>query len=125
MNYINFSTIFQVNEESTVLDMKVDIEKKSEIPVEHQKILLLGKTLVDDKTIGSYSIKDGCKLTLVVKKPDPLKEVILRQFKKYYQEEQSEKLTKEFMKDFDAKMKQLSLDDLERIAAELLVAKKS
>lgn len=106
------------------MDIKQDLERKSMIPVEHQKLLLVGKTLSDEKTIASYgNIKDGTKLTLVVKKPDPLREVIFRQFKKYLQEEQSQRLTNEFMKDFDSKVQQLSLDDLEKIASDILAKK--
>ncbi|KXJ73366.1 hypothetical protein RP20_CCG015979 [Aedes albopictus] len=116
--------VVEATEESTIMDIKQDLERKSMIPVEHQKLLLLGKTLSDEKTIASYgNIKDGSKLTLVVKKPDPLREVIFRQFKKYLQEEQSQRLTNEFMKDFDSKVQQLSLDDLEKIASDILAKK--
>uniref|UniRef100_T1E394 Putative stephensi ubiquitin n=1 Tax=Psorophora albipes TaxID=869069 RepID=T1E394_9DIPT len=106
--------VVEATEESTILDIKQDLERKSMIPVEHQKL----------KSLASYgNIKDGTKLTLVVKKPDPLREVILRQFKKYLQEEQSQRLTNEFMKDFDSKVQQLSLDDLEKIASDILAKK--
>ncbi|XP_065095661.1 ubiquitin-like protein 4A [Ochlerotatus camptorhynchus] len=116
--------VVETSEESTILAIKQDLERKSMIPVEHQKLLLVGKTLSDEKTVGSYgNIKDGTKLTLVVKKPDPLREVIFRQFKKYLQEEQSQRLTNEFMKDFDGKIQQLSLDDLEKIASDILAKK--
>ncbi|XP_019546798.1 ubiquitin-like protein 4A-B [Aedes albopictus] len=116
--------VVEATEESTIMDIKQDLERKSMIPVEHQKLLLVGKTLSDEKTIASYgNIKDGTKLTLVVKKPDPLREVIFRQFKKYLQEEQSQRLTNEFMKDFDSKVQQLSLDDLEKIASDILAKK--
>ncbi|XP_062559769.1 ubiquitin-like protein 4A-B [Armigeres subalbatus] len=114
----------ETTEEATILQIKQDLESKSMIPVEHQKLLLVGKTLSDEKTVASYgNIKDGTKLTLVVKKPDPLREVLLRQFKKHLQEEQSQRLTNEFMKDFDSKIQQLSLDDLEKIASDILAKK--
>ncbi|XP_055614006.1 uncharacterized protein LOC129760384 [Uranotaenia lowii] len=117
--------VVETTDDATILGIKQELERKSMIPVEHQKLLLIGKTLSDDKTVASYgNIKDGTKLTLVVKKPDPLKDVIYRQFKKYYQEEQSQKLTQEFMKDFDSKIHQLSLDDLEKIAADMLSKKR-
>ncbi|EAT44757.1 AAEL003921-PA [Aedes aegypti] len=116
--------VVEATEESTIMDIKQDLERKSMIPVEHQKLLLVGKTLSDEKTVASYgNIKDGTKLTLVVKKPDPLREVIFRQFKKYLQEEQSQRLTNEFMNDFDSKVQQLSLDDLEKIASDILAKK--
>ncbi|XP_058460911.1 ubiquitin-like protein 4A-B [Malaya genurostris] len=116
--------VVETTEDSTILDIKVELERKSAIPVEHQKLLLVGKTLVDEKTVASYgTIRDGSKLTLVVKKPDSLRDVIQRHFKKYLQEEQSQRLTNEFMKDFDGKIQQLSLDDLEKIAGDILAKK--
>lgn len=97
--------------------MKQQIEQKLNIPIDYQKIIYLGRPLIDDNTFASYpKIKDGTKLTLVIKKPDPLKDVIFRCFRKFYNEEQSEKLTEHFMIDFHKKVKQFSLDDLERIA---------
>lgn len=93
------------------------------IPIANQKLLLLGRTLNDDQTIGSYpNIKDGSKLNLIVMKPDGLKEVIHRSFRRYYNEHQADRLTQEFMLDFDKKLKLLSLDDIERLADTLLVA---
>uniref|UniRef100_A0A182M0F8 Ubiquitin-like domain-containing protein n=1 Tax=Anopheles culicifacies TaxID=139723 RepID=A0A182M0F8_9DIPT len=114
----------ETTEESTIQQIKEEIEKKSSIPVEHQKLLLVGKALADEKTVASYSsIADGTKLTLVVKKPDPLRDVIYRHFKRYLQEEQSQRLTTKFMDDFEQKLTQLSLDDLEKIATEMLAKK--
>lgn len=113
----------EVEESSTILDVKVEVEKRMKIPLPHQKLLNVGRTLADDKTVNSYSnIKDGTKLILVIKKPDPLRDVIFRSFKKYYNEQQSEKLTAEFMTDFEKKMKQLSLDDIEHLATGLLAS---
>lgn len=111
----------QISEESTINQLKQKIEIILDIPVLHQKLLHIGRTLVDESTIGSYTnITEGTKLTLVVKKPEPLNEVIHKYFRKYYTEQQSDVLTREFMKDFDSKVKQLSLNDLERIATGLV-----
>lgn len=98
------------------------MEKSLNIPVAHQKLLCTGRTLIDDKTISSYgaSIKAGTKLTLVVKEPEPLKDIIHKLFKRYYSEEQSEQMAKEFMIDFELRMKQMSLDDIERMATYFL-----
>ncbi|XP_052869628.1 ubiquitin-like protein 4A-B [Anopheles cruzii] len=118
--------IVETTEDSTIQQIKEEIEKKSAIPVEHQKLLLVGKALTDEKTVASYgNISDGTKLTLVVKKPDPLRDVIFRHFKRFLQEEQqSQQLTDKFMDDFEQKMLyQLSLDDLEKISTEMLAKK--
>lgn len=61
------------------------------------------------------------KLMLVIKKPEPLKDVLMKQLKKIYSEEMAEKITKEFLSDFDEKMNELSLDDFERLATSILV----
>lgn len=108
----------QVSESTTIHELKQKIEKSLNIPVAHQKLLCTGRTLVDDKTIGAYStaIKAGTKLTLVIKEPEPLKDIMLKMFKRYYTDQQSEEMTKEFLIDFEQRMRQMSLDDIERMA---------
>ncbi|XP_035775878.1 uncharacterized protein LOC118457959 [Anopheles albimanus] len=116
--------IVETTPDSTIQQIKEEIEKKSTIPVEYQKLLLIGKALTDEKTVASYgNITDGTKLTLVVKKPDPLRDVVYRHFKRFLQEEQSQQLTAKFMDDFEQKLRLLSLDDLEKIATEMLAKK--
>uniref|UniRef100_A0A2M4ARE9 Putative stephensi ubiquitin n=1 Tax=Anopheles triannulatus TaxID=58253 RepID=A0A2M4ARE9_9DIPT len=116
--------IVETTPDSTIQQIKEEIEKKSTIPVEYQKLLLIGKALSDEKTVASYgNITDGTKLTLVVKKPDPLRDVVYRHFKRFLQEEQSQQLTAKFMDDFEQKLRLLSLDDLEKIATEMLAKK--
>lgn len=91
------------------------------IPVPRQKILSVGRTLVDEKPLNSYStIKNGSKLTVVIKEPEPLKDVMCKIFKKYYSEDQSEIMAKEFMIDFENRLNQMSLDDLERMATHFI-----
>lgn len=78
--------------------------------------MLLGRTLNDKENIAFYpNIKDGTKLNLIVMKQG-LRDVIYRSFRKYYNETQSEIYTKRFMLDFEEKLKNLSLDDIERLA---------
>lgn len=101
--------------------MKKEIAKALSVPVPRQKILLIGRALVDDKTLDSYAtIKNGTKLTVVIKEPEPLKDVMQKIFKKFYSEEQSEVLAKEFMVDFEKRLDLLSLDDIERMATYFL-----
>lgn len=96
--------------------MKKEIFKSLSVPVQRQKILFVGRTLADDKTLNAYpQIKNGVKLTVVVKEPEPLKDVMCKIFKKFYSEEQSEVMAKEFMIDFEKRLDQLSLDDIERL----------
>lgn len=86
-----------------------------------QKLVLLGKTLADENTVGSYkNIKEGTKIMLVVKKPENLKECIHRHFRKYFNEAQSEHLTNTFLTNLEHQVKSLSLDDLERLAGDMI-----
>lgn len=103
------------------MDLKKEIAKKLNIPVPRQKILSVGRTLVDEKTLASYAtIQNGAKLTVVIKEPEPLKDVMQKLFKRFYSDEQSDALTKEFMLDFEKRLDQLNLDDIERIATYFL-----
>lgn len=102
--------------DDTILEMKTKIESHMKIPVSHQKLIQVGRTLLDNKTVGSYDIKEGAKLTLVMKQPDSLKDAIYKQFRKHFNEQQSEKLTNDFMDHVQERNKYLSLDDIERLA---------
>lgn len=77
----------------------------------------MGHTLKDDKPLSAYpNIKDGTKINLFVKKEERLRGVICRQFRKYYSDQVSERLTKEFIKDFEKKLAAFSLEDIERLS---------
>lgn len=107
---------------TTIFELKRKVEKILNIPAAHQKVLFLGRTLIDDKTIGSYrsSIKPGSKLTIVVKEAEPLKDVMLKLFKRYYPEEQAINMNRTFTNDFERKLNEMSLDDIERMATYFL-----
>lgn len=110
-----------MEEHINVLDLKKEIYKKLNVPVPRQKILFVGRTLADEKSLDAYpQIKNGSKLTIVIKEPEPLKDVICKIFKKYYSEDQSEAMAKDFMIDFEKRLNQLSLDDIERMATYFL-----
>lgn len=110
-----------MSQATTIVEIKKEIEKKVNIPLNLQKLLLVGRTLNDEQPLSAYpSIKDGTKLNLIVMKQEGLKEIIHRSFRKYYNEQQSERLTREFMLDFETKLRLLSLDDIERLAEHLM-----
>lgn len=108
----------QVTEETTVYELKQQVERHLHIPVAHQKILFVGRTLVDEKNLAFYTpaLRSGSRLTLVIKGPEPLKDVMCKVFKRYYNDDQSERLAKDFMAEHERRVQTLSLDDLERIA---------
>lgn len=106
-----------VQETTTITDLKTKIEADLNIPVGQQTLVLFGKPLQDDKTVGFYpNLKDGTKLYVAVKKPDTLNAALTRFLRQYYSEQQCTLIVEEFMRDFQSKVKNLSLDDLERIA---------
>ncbi|KAH8982675.1 hypothetical protein EDB92DRAFT_2117701 [Lactarius akahatsu] len=60
--------LFQVEAEpsETIHDLKLRISEQG-FPVETQNLLSTGKSLQDDKTIGSYGIKEASSLVLMIK----------------------------------------------------------
>ncbi|GLV31876.1 uncharacterized protein CBL_07636 [Carabus blaptoides fortunei] len=113
--------MIDIQDTATILDIKKQIQNDMKVPVSQQTLVLVGKTLIDDKPLTFYpTIKDGTKLNLVIKKPEALNVAMTRFLQKYYSEAQSKRICDEFMKDFEQKVGSLSLDDLERIATSYL-----
>lgn len=90
-------------------------------------LLLLLLLFIDEKTLTEYpQIKEGTRLNLVVKQQPPiikteeLEEMITKHVREHYSTEDTVKVLKEFMKEFDRSIKQFSLDDYERMAKSLL-----
>lgn len=103
--------------------MKRDIARKLGIPPAEQKLLLLGRALVDEQTVESYpSIKDGTRLHLVVKKPDSVYEVSVKYFKKIgLPENEAIRAANRLVKVVEEKFKKYSWDDLDRLAQDCLM----
>lgn len=85
------------------------------------------KLFLDEKALVEYpQIIDGTRLNLVVKqqplinKTDELEEMITKHVQEHYSTEDTVKVLKEFMKEFDRSLAQFSLDDYERMAKSLL-----
>lgn len=111
------SCVVNVGEKTTILELKKLAETELKIPAAQQTLVLLGKSLQDEKCIGDYpKIKDGTKLFVAVKKLDTLNAALGRFLRKHYTEEQCQLIVEEFMRNFHSKIDSLSLDDLERIA---------
>ncbi|CAB3242872.1 unnamed protein product [Arctia plantaginis] len=106
-----------------ILDIKRQVEEKLKIPREEQKLLLLGRTLVDQKTVAAYpTIKDGTKLNLVVKKPEGLYEVSVKYFKKMgMTESEATCAAIRLLKIVQDKLNKLSWDDIERLSMDCLL----
>ncbi|XP_034824221.1 ubiquitin-like protein 4A [Maniola hyperantus] len=113
----------EVTPTTKILDIKQHIATKLRIPIEEQKLLLLGRALIDNQTVESYpSIKNGTKLNLVVKKPDGLLEAATKCFKKNGMSE-TEARTKAslLIKVVEEKFSKLSWDDIERLSLDCML----
>lgn len=86
-------------------------------------MLLLGRTLADEQTVGSYpAIKDGTKLNLVVKKPEGLFEASVKHFKKCgMTETESRNAANRLLKIVEEKFNKLSMDDIERLSLDCML----
>lgn len=82
--------------------------------------------IVDEKLLIDYPhMKDGAKLNLVIKqqpliKTEHLEEMISKHVRQHYSTEDTVKVLKEFMIEFDRSFAQFSLDDYEHMAKSLL-----
>lgn len=108
---------------TTIYKIKKDVAVKLNIPVEEQKLLHLGRNLVDEQTIQSYpAIKEGSKINLVVKKPEGLYEVSLKHFRKCgMSETEAISTAKRFLKIVQEKFNKLSWDDIERLSLDCMM----
>ncbi len=55
----------EIAQKATVLDLKKECEKQSEIAVASQKLIFRGKILSDDSKLDELKISDGCSLHMV------------------------------------------------------------
>lgn len=89
----------EISENNKIAELKQIISKSTKVPASQLTLLHVGKTLLDDKLIDTYpTIKDGTKLNLVIKKPEPLNDVLIKFLSKWYTKEQCIKITDAFMK---------------------------
>lgn len=99
-------------------ELKQRIEQQLRIPVAHQSLLNVGHTLIDRRTLAEYApkIRAGTKLTLVVKEPPPLRDVMHKVFAKGFADADAQRMSGELVADQKQRVQALSLDDLERLA---------
>lgn len=106
-----------------ISEIKRQISAQLNIPIEQQKLLLLGRTLADEHTVQSYpSIKDGTKLNLIVKKPEGLHEVSVKYFKKSgMTDAEALNTAKRLMRIVQDKFNKLSWDEIDRLSLDCLM----
>lgn len=109
--------VMEVKNDTKISDIKKRLENDMKVPISQQTLVLNGKILHDDKTIGFYPrIKEGSKLYVAIRKPELLDVALDKFLRQYYSEAQTKTIVDYFMKDFQEQVASLSLDDLERIA---------
>ena len=62
--------------EQKISDVKQLLAKKLDIPVNQQRMMNKGKALVDQNKLSDYSIVEGTKLMLVIKKDEAVAPVV-------------------------------------------------
>lgn len=109
-----------------IYEIKRQISNELCIPVEDQKLLLLGRTLADEQTVQSYpTIKDGTKLNLVVKKPEGLYDSSLKYFKKLgMSDAEAMNTAQRLLRIVQDKFNKLSWDDIDRLSMDCLMDEK-
>ncbi|XP_050297720.1 ubiquitin-like protein 4A [Anthonomus grandis grandis] len=115
------STSAEVDQGTSILDVKRKVEKDLKIPINQQTLLVLGSPLQENKTVGDYpKIKEGTKLYVVIKKPESFQMVLTKFLRRAYSEDQTRLIFDEFMRNFKKNINSLSLDDLEKLATTCL-----
>lgn len=113
----------QVSPVTLISEIKLGVAEKLGIPINEQKLLLLGRTLSDEQTVGSYlTIKEGTKLNLVVMKPDGPFEASVKYFKGIgMNDAQAVSASNELLKVLEEKIYKMSWDDLDRLCYDILL----
>ncbi|OWF43571.1 ubiquitin-like protein 4A-A [Mizuhopecten yessoensis] len=139
-----------VSPSHTIEDVKAILEMQFCMPAAQQKLVYKGKTLTDGKRLSDYHISDGDKLFLFQKKGDMsgastpitpgqtsvgtpilpsemgsctttvLWDKLYEFLQRHFTKSDARKVLLEFQKDFYGQLKNLSLDDIERLAASKL-----
>lgn len=136
----NEVSIEHVSDDTTIADIKKQIENKIGIPgrikhlirfqlnfmrldilVAQQKLLYLGKILVDQSMIRDYKISENAKLMLTRATPPDLKKLVYNHFSRYFDSKLAETLSNQFVENSRKLVADsCSLDDLERLGEVLL-----
>ena len=58
---------FKINQSSTILQLKEEISKKYNIPIDKQRLIFQGKFLKENDKLSFYKISEGCVIQLIAK----------------------------------------------------------
>ncbi|XP_029367094.1 ubiquitin-like protein 4A [Echeneis naucrates] len=130
----------QVTEDEKVSTVKELVSERLNIPANQQRLLYKGKALADEHRLSDYSIGPEAKLNLVIR---PLGErtgasgtagsssssssthggvwqTVSTILARHFSPADAAKVHEQLIKDYERSLRQLSLDDIERLAGRLL-----
>lgn len=127
----------QVNEDEKVSTVKDLVSERLNIPANQQRLLYKGKALADEHRLSDYSIGPEAKLNLVVRPagertvasgmagssispPGGIWQTLTTVLAKHFSPADAAKVHEQLIKDYERSLRQLSLDDIERLAGRLL-----
>ncbi|KAJ4942217.1 hypothetical protein JOQ06_012083 [Pogonophryne albipinna] len=96
----------QVTEDEKVSAVKELVSERLNIPTNQQRLLYKGKALADEHRLCDYSIGPEAKLNLVIRP--------------HFSPADAAKVHEQLIKDYERSLRQLSIDDIERLAGRLL-----
>uniref|UniRef100_A0A8C3G6Q7 Ubiquitin like 4A n=1 Tax=Cyclopterus lumpus TaxID=8103 RepID=A0A8C3G6Q7_CYCLU len=126
----------QVTEDEKVSTVKDLVSERLNIPANQQRLLYKGKALADEHRLSDYSIGPEAKLNLVIR---PVGErtgasgtassssssrrvwqTVSTILARHFSAADAAKVHEQLIKDYERSLRQLSLDDVERLAGRLL-----
>ncbi|XP_029295455.1 ubiquitin-like protein 4A [Cottoperca gobio] len=127
----------QVTEDEKVFTVKELVSERLNIPANQQRLLYKGKALADEHRLSDYSIGPEAKLNLVIR---PVGErtgasgasasssstqgrvwqTVSTILARHFSALDAAKVHEQLIKDYERSLRQLSLDDIERLAGRLL-----
>ncbi|GFV93563.1 ubiquitin-like protein 4A-A [Trichonephila clavipes] len=117
----------EVSATASINSVKQIVAQQLRIPVDQQKLVFKGKTLLDSETLCDYNIEEGNKIHLFVQEDTPTETIpeeptpdfydqLLKLLHKHFSPADAEKVLEEFRKNLADQLRHLSLDEIERIA---------
>ncbi|XP_059910879.1 ubiquitin-like protein 4A [Gadus macrocephalus] len=129
----------QVTEDDKVSTVKELVSERLNIPANQQRLLYKGKALADEHSLSDYAIGPDAKLNLVVRPAGErtstvgmagssgssgpqggVWQTLSTVLAKHFSPADAAKVHEQLIKDYERSVRQLSLDDIERLAGRLL-----
>lgn len=132
----------QVTEDEKVSTVKELVSERLNIPANQQRLLYKGKALADEHRLSDYSIGPEAKLNLVIRPvgertgasgmaagssgssssstQGAVWQTVSTILARHFSPADAAKVHEQLIKDYERSLRQLSLDDIERLAGRLL-----